>query len=414
MEKSINTRPSEGQINSSTVRDLLSEAPVNYAVGERSGIRSGDFVFHPVGEQDIFGSMRGTAGGAWQEPGLSHMETGDVQSRAQTALQSAPYEASTGSNPVVQSIEQLFAQMEQLYPQDAGELAQIEQVILAGYSGIGGDNPPPPTTSPSSGGPGGDNPTPPPSPGAGGTGGDNPTPPPTSPSSGGTGSDNPTPPPPTTGAGGTGGDNPTPPPTSGTGGTGGGPPGSGTDMSSVLVAGPGTTSTDVQHATSVLDSLPAAVQQALLQNGAQIEIESGFQPGDPEGENNGYQGLVYTDSGMENQALIHEASEMAGQLTSGVPGLWDDPKAIQMADQAMTSPGFKDPGDLNDTIGSVYGDGDLISNIIAGLVQKDNPSATAGDTIGQSIEQTSIQDAPQLTAYIAQSLGINDPYSTVA
>ncbi|HEY9712543.1 MAG TPA: hypothetical protein V6C72_03685 [Chroococcales cyanobacterium] len=207
------------------------------------------------------------------------------------------------------------------------------------------------------------------------------------------------------------GDTPTPTTPSIPGGGGGGdsptPPGSATDMSSLFSAGDsGVTSAEMQHAVQIADQLPSDIQQALIKGGVKMTLNSGYKSG-AQGENSGSQGDFYVDSGMADQAEVHELYEMAGQVSgSKLGGTWNDPQAVALADQAMQGNG-PDPGDLSDTVGKYQGDGDLMSNAFvadffathAGLDQ---------DTVGQSVLQATNQAAAQLEAYIAQQQGLSN------
>ena len=180
------------------------------------------------------------------------------------------------------------------------------------------------------------------------------------------------------------------------------------DMSSIFSAGDsGVSSADLQHAIAIANHLPTDMQQTLLNGGASITLDTGYAAGDSQGQNNGQQGQVYTDSGMADQALVHELYEMSGQLSQNtLAGTWNDPKAVALADQALrgSMPGGN-PGDLNDNVGNANGDGDLMSNIFTADFFAKNPSLNQ-DVYGQGVLQSSVADAPQLASYIAEDQGL--------
>jgi hypothetical protein len=134
---------------------------------------------------------------------------------------------------------------------------------------------------------------------------------------------------------------------------------------------------------------------------------SGFNGG-PEGQNSGTQGQFYADSGMADQAEIHELYEMYGQLSTNGPGSWSDSQAVGLADSALAGsmPGGN-PGDLNDTVGNTTGDGDLMSNAFVADFFATHPGDNQ-DQVGGSVLQATEQDAPQLEAYIAQAQGLTN------
>jgi len=164
------------------------------------------------------------------------------------------------------------------------------------------------------------------------------------------------------------------------------------------------------------------MKQALLSAGVSMTELSGFNGG-PEGENNGTQGEFYADSGLADQAEIHELYEMYGQITSNGPGSWSDQTAVGLADTATknilngTAPGGN-PGDLNDTIPgpngvnqpggeTITGNGDLMSNAFVADFFATHPGDDQ-DTAGQSVLQSTEADAPALLAYIAQQQGLTN------
>ncbi|HEY9772364.1 MAG TPA: hypothetical protein V6C81_00990 [Planktothrix sp.] len=209
----------------------------------------------------------------------------------------------------------------------------------------------------------------------------------------------------------------------GSGGGDGGSTGSGTgsgtgslDMSSLFTAGDsGVTSAEMQHAVTLANDLPTDMKQALLNSGVSMTMLSGFQGG-PEGENDGTSGDFYVDSGMADQAEIHELYEMYGQVTSSGGGSWSDSQAVSLSDSAMTNinngtAAGGNPGDLNDTVGQYTGDGDLMSNSFVADFFASHPGLDQ-DTVGQSVLQSTDADAPQLEQYIAQQQGLSDADSS--
>jgi hypothetical protein len=240
----------------------------------------------------------------------------------------------------------------------------------------GGDSPQPPYSPPSSpiAPPGGDPITPP--------GGDPITPPgvPTTPPGG----------------------DPTLPP-------GGGPntPPTGTDLSSIFTQGDsGVTSPQMQHAIDIANSLPEDMKQALLANGVTMELDSGFNGG-PEGQNDGTYGQFYVDSGMADQAEVHELYEMYGQVTANGAGSWSDSQAVGIADNTMSRTDCSGEADLNDTVGNIQGDGDHMSNAFTADFFATHPGLDQ-DVYGQSVLSQTEQDDPTLEAYIANAQGLAD------
>jgi|694.fasta_scaffold112444_2 hypothetical protein len=185
------------------------------------------------------------------------------------------------------------------------------------------------------------------------------------------------------------------------------PGNSGTDLSSLFSAGDsGVTTQEMQHARDIANALPEDMKQALLANHVQLSIESGFSGG-AQGQNSGTIGSFYADSGMADQSEVHELYEMYGQVTSGGAGSWSDSKAVGLADNGLNAAGSTayNEGDLNDTVGTVQGDGDHLSNAFVADFFASHPGLNQ-DQIGQGTLALVSQDDPSLVAYIAQSQGL--------
>ncbi len=187
-------------------------------------------------------------------------------------------------------------------------------------------------------------------------------------------------------------------------------PGTGTDMTSIFQQGDsGVSSTQMQHAIDIANALPEDMKQTLLANGGvSLSVLSGFNGG-PQGQNSGTSGDFYADSGMADQAEVHELYEMYGQLSNGGAGSWSDSKAVSLADAGMNAagPSVNNEGDLNDTVGSNQGDGDHMSNAFTA----DFFATHAGlnhDSYGQDTLALTAQDDPALVAYIAQAQGLTN------
>ncbi len=181
----------------------------------------------------------------------------------------------------------------------------------------------------------------------------------------------------------------------------------GTDLSSLFSAGDsGVTAAELQHAVTVADALPEDMKQSLLANHVSLTVDSGF-AGGAQGQNNGTSGSFYADSGMADQAEVHELYEMYGQTTSNGPGSWSDSKALGLADAGMNAVGSSvyNEGDLNDTVGNNQGDGDHMTNAFVADFFATHPGLSQ-DTVGQSVLTQTALDDPALTAYIAQAQGL--------
>lgn len=183
----------------------------------------------------------------------------------------------------------------------------------------------------------------------------------------------------------------------------------GTDMSTVFRRGDsGVTQDEFQHAVDIANALPEEMKQTLLANGISMSVRSGFDGG-AQGQNNGISGEFYADSGLADQAEVHELYEMYGQLSNGGPGSWSDNRAVALADAGMRAVGNSVyyEGDLNDTVGDLKGDGDHLSNAFTADFFATHPGLNR-DSYGQSTLSRTVQDDPALTAYIAQALGLVD------
>lgn len=183
----------------------------------------------------------------------------------------------------------------------------------------------------------------------------------------------------------------------------------GTDLSTVFRRGDsGVTQDEFQHAVDVANALPEEMKQTLLANGISMSVRSGFDGG-AQGQNNGISGEFYADSGLSDQAEVHELYEMYGQLSNGGPGSWSDNRAVALADAGMRAVGNSVyyEGDLNDTVGDLKGDGDHLSNAFTADFFATHPGLNR-DSYGQSTLSRTVQDDPALTAYIAQALGLVD------
>lgn len=191
--------------------------------------------------------------------------------------------------------------------------------------------------------------------------------------------------------------------------------GGGRDMTSLFTRGDsGVTSAEMQHAIDIANAFPDDMKQALLSGHAKITLNSGFMNGLAQGQNNGTDGQCYVDSGMFSQALTHELYEMAGQIDPSLPGTWGDAQAVGLADAALRR-GLPagNPGDLNDTVGQVQGDGDLLSNIFAADFFAAHPNLNQ-DTVNLGVLQSSVLNAPQLSSYIAQAQSLTDASTAFA
>ncbi len=196
---------------------------------------------------------------------------------------------------------------------------------------------------------------------------------------------------------------PTPEPTPG-------PVQGGIDMSSVFHKGDsGVSAAEFQHAIDIANALPEQMKQVLLANGGiDMSVLSGFNGG-PQGQNNGTSGEFYADSGMGDQAEVHELYEMYGQLSDGGLGSWSDSTAVAMSDAGMDAagPSVYNEGDLNDTVGGRHGDGDHLSNAFTADFFATHPGLNHDSYGASTLEQTALDD-PALTAYVAKVMGLTD------
>lgn len=185
-------------------------------------------------------------------------------------------------------------------------------------------------------------------------------------------------------------------------------PNKGTDLTSLITAGDsGVTSQELQHARDIANALPENMKKTLLANHIRLSVQSGFTAGEAQGQNSGIEGMFYADSGMADQSEVHELYEMYGQLTSNGPGSWSDAQAVRLADSGIRAAGQAAyyEGDLNDTIGSVQGDGDHLSNAFAADFFATHPDLLQ-DRYGQDTLIQVAKDDPTLTAYVAQATGL--------
>ncbi len=184
----------------------------------------------------------------------------------------------------------------------------------------------------------------------------------------------------------------------------------GTDMSSIFQQGDsGVSSVQMQHAIDIANALPEDMKQTLLANGGvSLSVLSGFNGG-PQGQNSGTTGDFYADSGMADQAEVHELYEMYGQISNGGAGSWSDSKAVSLADAGMNAagPSVNNEGDLNDTVGNNQGDGDHMSNAFTADFFATHPGLNQ-DSYGQDTLALTAQDDPALVAYIAQAQGLTN------
>ncbi len=186
-------------------------------------------------------------------------------------------------------------------------------------------------------------------------------------------------------------------------------PSSGTDMSSAFERGAGVTDAEYQHAIDIANALPEGMKQVLMANGGiSMSVLGGFDGG-AQGQNNGTYGQFYADSGMADQAEVHELYEMYGQLSNGGPGSWSDETALALADAGMRAAGDSVyyEGDLNDTVGELQGDGDHLSNAFTADFFATHPGLNH-DSYGQDTLALVAQDDPTLTAYVAKAQGLVD------
>ncbi len=184
-------------------------------------------------------------------------------------------------------------------------------------------------------------------------------------------------------------------------------PSAGSDMSSIFQKGDsGVSAAEYQHAIDIANALPEAMKKQLLDGGVNLAVLSGFNGG-PQGQNDGTSGNFYADSGMADQAEVHELYEMYGQLSNGGAGSWSDEKAVALADAGMRAvgPSVYNEGDLNDTVGQLQGDGDHMSNAFTADFFATHPGLNH-DSYGQDTLALTAQDDPALTAYIAQAQGL--------
>lgn len=178
----------------------------------------------------------------------------------------------------------------------------------------------------------------------------------------------------------------------------------GTDLSSIFSRGDsGVSQQQLQHAIDLANALPEDMKKGLLAAGVKMTVDSGFNGG-AQGSNNGRYGTFYADSGMADQAEIHELYEMYGQTVGGA-GSWGDQKGLAMADACMSTTDCSSEGDLNDTVGRVKGDGDHMSNAFVADFFATHPDLLQ-DTYGRSVLQRVAKNDPALLAYIAQQTGM--------
>ncbi len=209
------------------------------------------------------------------------------------------------------------------------------------------------------------------------------------------------------------------------------PPGAATPRAggrtnSIFTVDSGVSQAQSRHAEAIFNALPSGMQQALLDGNVNIELAAGWRQGQPQGENNATRGMVYVDSGMTDQALVHELYEMAGQISpTTLKGSWNDAQAVSIADDAtekILNGQGTNPGDLNDTLSevnfangfqddrSVQGDGDLMSNVFTADFFATNPSLYQ-DRVGSKVMQVSVDDTPELADYIARVTGMTSAAS---
>lgn len=170
---------------------------------------------------------------------------------------------------------------------------------------------------------------------------------------------------------------------------------------------PGINPSMKQQLTSDLNSLPASVQQALLQQGTQINVVPESQVGggaagyyDP-GSN---QITIGDGSGMEGEALVHEVAHATDQGPKG-SGITNS-QGFQSAMNQDLANGL--PADFNSYASMLvdspnnnqygFGAGDVYAEIAAGLMGQDQTGVPAAIA----------KDFPATTAYIAQQLGVPD------
>lgn len=181
---------------------------------------------------------------------------------------------------------------------------------------------------------------------------------------------------------------------------------SGTDMSSIFTRTAGVSDADYKHSLAIANALPEDMKKTLLANGVSLELDAGFNGG-PQGTNDGTQGQYYVDSGMADQAEVHELYEMYGQISNGGAGSWSDSQAVALSDKGLQANGGRNEFDLNDTVGNVHGDGDHLSNAFTA-----DFFATHGnlfqDSVGGDLLQGVVQDDPALCAYVAKAQGLQD------